>query len=286
MYIVYLTIYLGNDMPSYYIGSTTMIQYNKGYLGSVKSKLYRDKFKSARVNSPELFDTVILESLDSRELAFEREKFWQVRVSAHKNPIYINMALAVKDGYCGRTVEGSKNPRYKCSPPQKTKRLYNNGTDILWIGATEDIPKGYVLGNLKNPKCYYTDGHRNYYIEPALADVNWKKGRVHNNLGHNNGKVYYNDGVKNYLIFPSEVKPGLHQGMVSDIRKGKRYYNDGEKNYFCSERKARLIGDLVEGQITPKGRVYKKGRSWYNDGAKSYLIPPTEVKPNYKRGKL
>jgi len=40
-FVVYLTMYKGNKLPPWYIGSTNVDIINNGYNGSVKSKKYK-----------------------------------------------------------------------------------------------------------------------------------------------------------------------------------------------------------------------------------------------------
>lgn len=50
-YCVYLTCYLGNKLPPFYIGSTTTIKVQSGYKGSVKSKQYKKIFEYETLNN-------------------------------------------------------------------------------------------------------------------------------------------------------------------------------------------------------------------------------------------
>ena len=57
MYCVYLTTYKGNKLPPFYIGSTQVVQVERGYHGSVRSKKYEMMWKSELINNPHLFKT-------------------------------------------------------------------------------------------------------------------------------------------------------------------------------------------------------------------------------------
>ena len=94
IYCTYLTVYTGNKLPSFYIGSTSIDNINKGYRGSVVSKNYKSIWKQELKGHPELFKTIILTRHETREEAMERELIFQEAFSVARNPLYINMAHA------------------------------------------------------------------------------------------------------------------------------------------------------------------------------------------------
>jgi len=100
IYCVYLTIYSGNKLPPFYIGSTTVnrIQ-NENYNGSVSSKMFKSIWASERATSPHLFKTIILKTFKTRDEATEKENKLQKAVNAPNNPLYINRAFASKMAY-------------------------------------------------------------------------------------------------------------------------------------------------------------------------------------------
>lgn len=58
IYITYLTIYSGDLLPKYYIGSTYLENVTENnYHGSVKSKKYGSIWKSELKDNPTLFET-------------------------------------------------------------------------------------------------------------------------------------------------------------------------------------------------------------------------------------
>lgn len=59
-YCTYLTLYSGNKLPPFYIGSTHVKNINKGYKGSVGSKNFGDIWKTELKENPELFKTKII----------------------------------------------------------------------------------------------------------------------------------------------------------------------------------------------------------------------------------
>jgi hypothetical protein len=94
IYCTYLTVYTGNKLPPFYIGSTSIDNINKGYRGSVSSKNYKSIWKQELSDHPDLFKTIILTRHETREEALEREVVFHEAFSVARNPMYINMAHA------------------------------------------------------------------------------------------------------------------------------------------------------------------------------------------------
>ena len=94
IYCTYLTVYTGNNLPPFYIGSTSVDNINKGYRGSVSSEKYKSIWKQELKAHPELFKTIILTRHETRQEAMERELIFQEAFSVARNPLYINMAHA------------------------------------------------------------------------------------------------------------------------------------------------------------------------------------------------
>jgi len=89
-YCVYLTIYRGNKMPPFYIGSTSVVKVNAGYRGSVDSDEYRDVWKSELSDNPHLFKTVIVSYTSTRESAYDREGKFHELLDVVRSQLYIN----------------------------------------------------------------------------------------------------------------------------------------------------------------------------------------------------
>ena len=94
IYCTYLTIYTGNKLPPFYIGSTSIDNINKGYRGSVSSKKYMAIWKQEFAYHPELFKTIILTKHETRQEALDKEIVFHESLSVALNPMYINMAHA------------------------------------------------------------------------------------------------------------------------------------------------------------------------------------------------
>lgn len=110
MYCVYITFYLGNKLPLFYLGSSSVKNIENGYRGSVRSKKYSAIWSSELKNNPDLFKTKILTKCETRLVAYEKELKLQKQLNVIKNPLYINLSLACKSGFFGGV--GKNNPMY------------------------------------------------------------------------------------------------------------------------------------------------------------------------------
>jgi hypothetical protein len=95
-YCVYLTIYYGNKLPPFYIGSSSLTNIAKGYNGSVCSIKYKDIWKSERKINPALFKTKIISTHYTRKEAYCKEEKIQKQLNVVKSPLYINCSFAIE----------------------------------------------------------------------------------------------------------------------------------------------------------------------------------------------
>jgi len=87
-------MYSGDDLPPFYIGSTSIENLTRGYHGSVSSKEFRDGWKAAIKNFPECFSTVILTSHVTREEALCEEERLQRYLDVIRSPLFMNQSYA------------------------------------------------------------------------------------------------------------------------------------------------------------------------------------------------
>jgi hypothetical protein len=108
IYCTYLTVYKGNKLPPFYIGSTSVEKINNGYHGSVRSKKYKEIWNHELKANPHLFKTTIITTHDSRQEALEKEEFFHKKLSVVKSTLYINLSLARKNGFFGYDQKGKQ----------------------------------------------------------------------------------------------------------------------------------------------------------------------------------
>jgi hypothetical protein len=123
-YCTYLTIYSGNKLPPFYIGSSSIIKIENGYHGSVASKKYKNIWKLELKHHPELFNTIILTEHDDRKEATLKENDIQKKLRVVKNDLYINESYAVYDSFSDRDQSGKNNPMYGTSRSGENNPFY------------------------------------------------------------------------------------------------------------------------------------------------------------------
>jgi hypothetical protein len=122
-YVVYHITYYGNKLPpksnktdiapSNYIGSTSLKEIiENNYLGSVGSKIYKCIWEKETKQNPHLFHREIISYHDTRQEALWKELQIQKIFNVVKNPLFVNLAYAQKNGFFGMLVSGKYHPNY------------------------------------------------------------------------------------------------------------------------------------------------------------------------------
>ena len=93
-FCVYLTIYSGNKLPPFYIGSSTVEKIGLGYHGSVSSWQFKNIWLDEIRNNRTLFKTIIIHTSENRLDAFKKEQFFQKKLNVVKNSLYCNQAIS------------------------------------------------------------------------------------------------------------------------------------------------------------------------------------------------
>ena len=115
IYCVYLTIYRGTKLPPFYVGSSSVEKVQNGYHGSVCSKQFKAIWKSELRFNSTLFETKIISTQLDRKEATLKEREFQKKVNAVKNPLYINQSFAAYDSFTDMDHSGKNNPMYGTS---------------------------------------------------------------------------------------------------------------------------------------------------------------------------
>lgn len=101
MFVTYLTIYDGDKLPPFYIGSTSAERVEHGYHGSVRGLKHGDAWKQELAQHPELFDTIILSKHPTRNEALDEEQRLHVKHNVVRDARFINTATA-RGGFINR----------------------------------------------------------------------------------------------------------------------------------------------------------------------------------------
>lgn len=126
-YCVYLTTYIGNKLPPFYIGSgITQLVLDGKYKGSVKSKKYKKIWTDELINNPHLFTTKIVSTYDDRIVAMERECFLQIKLKVVTSDMYINMSVAKNFGWFGMKNDTEFSPAYGKQWKKTPEQIENN----------------------------------------------------------------------------------------------------------------------------------------------------------------
>lgn len=112
MFCTYLTVYRGNKLPPFYVGSTSISKIKDGYRGSVSSREFKLIWKSEIKNNPQLFKTIIISVHNTRDEALIKENEFHLKLNISKNNLYINKANAIPNGVFGIDNSGKNNPMY------------------------------------------------------------------------------------------------------------------------------------------------------------------------------
>lgn len=157
MYCVYLTIYTGNRLPPFYIGSTNTHRISKGYRGSVSSVDYKEVFNNELKSSPELFLIKIVKYCDTRKRALIEERKIQISLNVINNPLYMNRCYAHHNFFGEESValkkhrsQKMKNNKYnRAKGKQWFKNEKLNLSRMCFPGAQ---PEGFVKGRILDIK--------------------------------------------------------------------------------------------------------------------------------------
>lgn len=281
-YCIYLTIYLGDKLPPFYIGSTSIDKINKGYHGSVTSAKFRNIWKSELKNNRHLFKTFIIptEPVESIIHKLELEAKWQLAFDVVASDLFINQRIAdrllfsnspesIAKGNAKRAktfVE--RNIGAVISSKTKGKRLWNNGHIQTfshtcpgkdWVlGATEECRMRNSAGQKKRPPCSQATREKHRELSTGrrhkqetkelIRDIRTGTKRSPETCAKlsksKKGTIPWNKGIKTGIT-PATANPCV---LISP---------SGERFSYPSMRKACMTHDLCQARMCSvrKGRI-------------------------------
>ena len=177
-FCVYLTIYSGNKLPPFYIGSSSIDAVKNGYRGSVGSKKYTELWRYEIENHPELFKCKLVYKCRNRKEAYEKEKEWLKKLSCGKNLLYINQTRAHLENIKKATLkitgkswdeimgkEKADERRRKASISSKkswTDEEYRENQLKKW---NDPIEREKLINSMKGKKKKSVDGYKKAALE-------------------------------------------------------------------------------------------------------------------------
>jgi hypothetical protein len=159
-FCVYLTVYSGNKLPPFYIGSGTtqkIMRRKNPYRGTVASDLYEDMWKLELKQNPQLFKTIIISYHLDRKEAYSKEESFQRTLDVIHNPMYINQSYA-NGGFSmsGKTHSIETRKKMKISAENRPYpsdytisllREINKNTCVMYDTILCKFIKVYLLDN-------------------------------------------------------------------------------------------------------------------------------------------
>jgi hypothetical protein len=203
IYCVYLTVYKGNKLPPFYIGSTSIEKIENGYHGSVISKKYKKIWNNEIICNPKLFSTYIIGKFNDRNEAYSKEEQLQRKLNVIANPLYINLGI----GGLPPALSGELNPFYGKRHKQET----------ITVLRQKSIDRNFVGEN--NP--FY--GRKHSLVTKQLIGEK-KKGSKHSSKSK---KQMSQSRQKENNSFFGKSHSNEQKDLWSNKRKFQRWYNNG-----------------------------------------------------------
>ena len=219
-YCTYLTVYYGNKLPLFYIGSTLIKHIESKYHGSVKSKKYKDIYRKELIENKHLFKTFIIKKYYSRKYAMFREKKLQEKLNVVKSEMYINLSIAKDFGWFGMKVKGIHNPVYGKRWKKTPEQIENCRQTMLKVLAKQEY-KEKISKQRKNklPKSKKQIEQKIKVYKEILELYNSKPNLdTHHNYIRQNGKLmtYERAFAKQFCEKFNLSSNGLHNIITKD----------------------------------------------------------------------
>lgn len=240
-FCVYLTRYAGNQIPKWYMGSSSTKRVENGYRGSVCSKKWKHLWKTELKQNPDLFKTRIISRHNTRKEALEQELFLQKRFDAVRSPKWINEGYAQVNGYMGRDVSGGNNPGYgknnthqwmENNPDAASERNQKckMATSLYWQNITEEEYKKRC-DSMRKKKSPFMFKDYDAFIEMQKHKSLRSKEKNATKIEYN-GNIYlgWNDllketGVTKHLYntyYRNGIEPLLRKGACGPLSESKK----------------------------------------------------------------
>ena len=230
MYCVYLTIYSGNQLPPFYIGSSSVAKVKSGYNGSVTSKMYGRIWRSEREKNKHLFKTIILSLHETRKGATRAEARLQEARKVVQSDLYINLSIAKVNGFFCNGTRGEAHPTHRSnySPTIETRRKLSevtSGANNGMYGRKHTEKARQKMSATKRARPLTGEMHANYSSA--------KSGENHPNWGKQQ-KSHVIEALRLANIGKPKSESTKHK--LSKVREGKVWWTDGVHSRMCVEQ--------------------------------------------------
>jgi hypothetical protein len=265
IFVVYLTMYSGDKLPKWYIGSSYEQKVLNGYNGSVKSKEFKDIYKSEQKVNKHLFKTRIISFHKTQQEAINEELRLHHKHNVVINKKYFNKSLASVNGFFGMNISGELHPMFGRTHSEKTKQKISEANS----GKTHSIESKAKMS-----------GENNHNFGKKLSKEHKQK-ISEANSGEKNinfGKAM-SDKTKQKLSKTNLGRIWI-KNLIENISKK---INTSE---FAEYEKLGWIKGRISFKISEAGRKSKTGKIWIKNLIKntSKLINTSEFAEYEKLG--
>ena len=271
-YCIYFTIYLGSKLPPYYVGSTKVVNINKGYRGSVSSAEYGPIWQAELKDNPHLFRTYMIpdQYAATQKDILDLEYKWQKIFDAVKSPLFVNRAYANKrfhttqasaaKGVATRKSRG--NGSIKRNPESVAKMVATRRT----LGTYESTNKR-IAAKRKQEGSYKTGAAKGLATKRLKGNDKHTCDSVEKIRLLKTGLRAWNNGAQTIMSYECPGSGwilGSLQKPNVDIVKGSKWWNNGIMNKRSKE---------CPGPGWNLGSLYKPnhewavGTKWWNNGS-------------------
>jgi len=175
-YCTYLTVYKGNKMPPFYIGSTSVKRVYGGYKGTVLSAAYKEVWNEELKHRDELFETKIVSVHDSRKDALDKENKLHIQLGVKDNNLYINKAVA--SGCFGNMDEASIEKMRKTKKAQGKivgAKVSARRNDPQWKETVGKEAALKLSKTKRDPSRAHMEAERNRKNSETVNSEEWKR---------------------------------------------------------------------------------------------------------------
>lgn len=234
IYCVYITFYSGNNLPPFYIGSTSIDKIDLGYRGSVQSKRYKKVWREELNKFPQKFKTKILSKHATKEEALLREEAIQRKLKVVENPLYTNLCIA------GKLYANNKGKIFSAEHKLNISKNHVGMTGRKHREETKNKMSYSAMGNKNSAGCIHS-------IETKRKISIKNSGKIRSReccemmSKRMKGKAPWNRGI----LHSEETKNKISQ--KAKMRPPRKWFNDGVNEMLLTQNQS--CSNLIPGRL-------------------------------------